>query len=137
MRGRALLDTGPLVALLHAGDQDHARCQQIFQEFQGQLLTTEPVLTEAMHLLRNLRKGPRACIDFILHGGAVLVPQSRDSLSECARLLAKYADLPMDFADATLVALASELQIQQVFTLDVRDFTIYRVGRKRFEIFPS
>ena len=132
-----LLDTGPLVALLHRGDRDHAHCAAAFEAFRGTLLTTEPVLTECMHLLGRLTGGPAACLAFFERGGAVLVPQTRDSLSRCGELMERYANVPMDFADATLVALAEETGVRRVFTLDRRGFGVFRASaRGRFEIVP-
>jgi predicted nucleic acid-binding protein len=53
-------------------------------------------------------------------------------------LLAKYADLPMDFADATLVVLAEDLDTSLVFTTDRSDFSVYRLkDRKAFRIVPD
>jgi hypothetical protein len=136
--GDALLDTGPLVALLNARDDDHDGCAAAFREFRGRLLTTEPVLAEAMHLLAPIRGGSGACIDFFAREGAVLVPQSSRSLQRAKTLLAKYDDVPMDFADATLVALAEEVNVSNVFTLDRRGFGVYRFRRNRsFSIFPA
>jgi uncharacterized protein len=135
--GDALLDTGPLVALLNARDHDHSRCVETFREFRGRLLTTEPILTEAMQLLAPIHGAGAACIDFFVRQAAVLVPQSAASLVRAKILLAKYDDVPMDFADATLVVLAEEVKMSQVFTLDRRGFSVYRFGRKRsFSIFP-
>jgi predicted nucleic acid-binding protein len=135
--GDALLDTGPLVALLNARDDDHGRCATVFREFRGRLLTTEPILTEAMYLLAPIRGGNGACIDFFARKGAVLVPQSSTSLLRAKDLLAKYDDVPMDFADATLVALADEVNVGKVFTLDRRGFGVYRFRRNRsFSIVP-
>lgn len=51
--------------------------------------------------------------------------------------MARFADLPMDFADATLVLLAEHLNTTWVFTLDRRDFGLYRVGRRAFRLIPS
>lgn len=51
-----------------------------------------------------------------------------------AELMGRYADLPMDYADATLVLVAERLRATRVFTRDRRDFGVYRVGRRRFEI---
>ncbi|MCP5110177.1 MAG: DNA-binding protein, partial [bacterium] len=71
-------------------------------------------------------------------GGAVLVPSTAGSLTRCQRLMAEYADLPMDFADATLVVLAEELGTDRVFTTDRRDFSVYRIdGREAFRIHPE
>jgi predicted nucleic acid-binding protein len=81
--------------------------------------------------------GSASCIDFILKGNVVLVPSTDVSLLRCRNLIEKYSDLPMDFADATLVVLAEELNTDVIFTVD-SDFGVYRIhGRKRFQVFPS
>lgn len=135
---RALLDTGALVAFLDRSESSHERCVRFFQEFAGRLLTTEPVLTEAVYLLGPSLKGQKAVIEFILSGGAALVPQSLESLSRAAALMEKYRDIPMDFADATLVALAEEMDIQEILTLDSRGFGGYRIrGKKPFTMRPD
>jgi predicted nucleic acid-binding protein len=90
-----------------------------------------------MQLLAPIRGAGAACIDFFARKAAVLVPQSAASLVRAKILLAKYDDVPMDFADATLVVFAEEVKVSQVFTLDRRGFSVYRLGRKRsFSIFP-
>ena len=67
----------------------------------------------------------------------LLIPSSQASLRRVAALMEKHRDLPMDFADATLVALAEESQFDQVFTLDRRGFSTYRLhGRKAFHVIP-
>ena len=79
-----------------------------------------------------------ACVDFFLSGGALLAPSSVTSVQRVRELLDKYADLPMDFADATLVGLAEELDCTSVFTADRTDFSVYRLkGRQPFRIVPS
>lgn len=127
---RALLDTGPLVALLHRDDRQHQWCVDSFESFRGVLLTTEAVLTEAMYLLAGIPGGQQACLEFFIRGGAVLVPATRGNLRRCQILMAKYGDVPMDFADSTLVSLAEEADIQEVFTLDRRGFDVYRIGKR-------
>jgi len=136
--GSVLLDTGPLVALLHADDRDHAASLEFFEGFRGTLLTTEAVLTEAVYLLGRVPGGADACLEFFLRGGATLFPQSRESLLRCKQLMARYADVPMDFADATLVTLAEDTGIEEIFTLDRRGFTVYRRERHgAFVIHPG
>ena len=133
-----LLDTGALVALLHSRDRDHARCAQVLEGFRGTLLTTEPVLSEAMYLLGRARGGRAACLEFFARGGATLIPQSRGSLLRCQALMTRYENVPMDFADATLVYLARRESLSTVFTVDHSDFNTYRIeGRKRFRVIPS
>lgn len=134
----ALLDTGVFVALLDRSERNHARCVAFLKTFRGQILTTEPVLAEALQLLAGSSIARRTCLDFVLRGGATLVPQSAESLSRAGALMDKYEDVPMDFADATLVALAEETGCQEVMTLDVRGFGVYRIhGRKPFAILPE
>lgn len=133
-----LLDTGPLVALLDSSEKNHERCVAFFKDFKGQLFTTEPVLTEVLYLLSPSIKGQKAGIEFILKGGAMLVPQSLESLRRGLELMEKYKNVPMDFADVTLVVLAEEMGITEIFTLDVKGFSIYRMhGRKAFRLWPE
>lgn len=132
-----LLDTGALVALLDRSEKQHDVCVKWFQEFEGQLLTTEPVLTETTYLLGPKAQNQVRSIDFILQEGAVLIPQSRDSLARAKKFMEKYSNVPMDFADATLVALAQETDVNEIFSLDHRGFQTYRLnGKKSFIIYP-
>lgn len=132
-----LLDTGPLVALLSTSDAAHARCKASFESFSGHLVTTEPILTEAMHMIRRARGAHEACLRFFLDGGGLLVPTNAARLRACSQLMSRYQNVPMDFADASLVALGDELGIGRVFTLDHRGFATYRWRKnRRFEIAP-
>lgn len=132
-----LLDTGALVALLDKSEKNHEACKVFFREFKGKFITTEPVLTEALYLLGPSVSAQKICIEFILRGGATLVPQSASSLVRAGELIGKYHDVPMDFADATLVTLAEETGSTEIFTLDRRGFTVYRIhGKKTFDITP-
>jgi len=115
--GELLLDTGPLVSLLDRSQNHHGACSDWFDGWKGEIVSTEAVLTEATHLLSGVAGGREACIDFFLSGGATLVPSDGSSLRRCRELLRQYRDVPMDFADATLVALAEELGTKKVFTL--------------------
>lgn len=133
-----LLDTVPLVAFLDRSERNHQRCVDFFKSYKGRLLTTEPVLTEAVYLLGPDFKNQKPAIDFILLGGAELLPLSPELLKRSCQLMSKYADVPMDFADATLVALAEERGITDIVTLDRKDFSVYRTSsRKAFMVFPE
>jgi len=95
------------------------------------------VLTEAMHLLGGHHEVALLCLDFFLRGAALLVPIDVRLMARCRELMDRYQDVPMDFADATLVALAEELKIGDIFTLDHRGFSTYRWNRtRRFTISP-
>jgi hypothetical protein len=133
-----ILDTGAFVALLDKSEKNHKRCVTFFKDYKGSVLTTEPVLTETIYLLGPSIKAQKHVIDFVLRGGATLIPQSVESLSRAAILMEKYKDIPMDFADATLVVLAEDIDIDEVFTLDLRGFNSYRLhGKRSFKIWPQ
>ena len=137
MPGELLLDTGALVGLLDRSQSVHESCVNFYSSWQGAVVTTEAVLTESIYLLSGVRNGSITCDDFVLNGGAVLVPSSGPSLKRCRSLLEKYSDLPIDFADATLIVLAEELNTDLVFTFD-RNFRIYRIrGKKPFRVLPD
>lgn len=138
MAGELLLDTGALVSLLDRSQSRHHEFVRYFSDWTAPVVSSDAVLTEATHVLGRISNGRRACLDFFLSGGAVLIPASTSSLRRCRELIEIYADLPMDYADASLVALAEELGTNLVFTTDVRDFTVYRPGpRRRFRIVPG
>lgn len=138
MAGELLLDTGALVSLLDRSQTHHEACRRFFDKWNGPVVSTEAVLTEATHLLASVDGGVTASLDFFLEGGAVIVPSTPASLKRVRVLLDKYADLPMDFADATLVVLAEELGTSLVFTTDRTDFAVYRVkDRKPFRVVPD
>lgn len=138
MAGELLLDTGALVSLLDRHQTHHGACTRAYAEWTGAVVSTEAVLTEATHLLARAKDGPVRCLDFFLFGGALLVPSSPAALKRARALMVKYADQPMDYADATLVALAEELNTRMVFTTDQNDFAVYRTkDRRAFTLIPE
>jgi uncharacterized protein len=124
-----LVDTGPLVALFDPKDVDHAGCHDVLREIEGALYTTEAVLTEVFHMLEPASKGAAGIKQFVLDGYLSLLALDQPRLIRCFEYMAQYQDLPMDFADATLVASAEALNARRVFTLDFADFGVYRVKR--------
>lgn len=137
MARELLLDTGPLVSLLDRSQSEHARCVAFWNTWRGPVIMTEAVLTEATHLLARARGGTAGCLRFVAKGGAVLLPTGRTRIERALELVETYADVPMDFADATLVAVAEELGTGLVFTLDRRGFETFRWNRRRsFTIYP-
>ena len=127
-----LVDTGPLVAILDRGDPWHSLVRERWSSISGQWVTTGAVITEAMHFLNPIPGGPRELLRFLQDAGVVVEDSfSRGLLAQAVSLMEKYADTPMDFADATLVVLAGELKADPVLTLDERGFRTYRHGRNR------
>ena len=137
MAAELLLDTGAFVALVDRSETRHLECVQALEDWSGPVVTTEAVLTETLYLLGPRWRPQEICFEFFLRGAFVLVPLSATSLKRGAALMKKYQDVPMDFADATLVALGEELDSNKVFTLDRRGFSVFRLNGKRpFEILP-
>src|SRR5437764_14186418 len=132
-----LLDTGPLVALLDRSEPDHDRVKSFMARLRGsRLLTTGAVVTEAFYLLSDLRDGPANLASF-LDASATEVRDafSPEALAAAVRLMSKYADVPMDFADATLVWIAELSGTDRILTLDRRGFSSYRPEKtRRFEL---
>jgi len=134
-----LADAGPLVALIDADEADHRVCRAVLGQLELPLLTTWPAFTEAMYLLSRAggAAGREALWRLVLTDRLRVLDLSRSAVERSAELMATYADLPMDLADATLVALAEESGTRRVFTLD-SDFQVYRLhGRQRFDVVPG
>ncbi len=137
MAAELLLDTGAFVALVDRSEERHADCVAALEQWSGLIVTTEAVLTETLYLVGPTWEAQHVCFEFFRRGAVALVPSSPASLQRVAALMSKYRDLPMDFADGTLVALGEEMETDQVFTLDRRGFGVYRLhGRKPFRIIP-
>ncbi len=132
----ALLDAGPLVALLDAADPEHDRVVTVFASWRGRLLTTGAVVNEAFHLLRYASSGAEKLVEFLEQTRTTVVDVfGFDDLRRIALMMKKYADCPMDFADATLVLLAEDREHETVLTLDERGFRAYRFrGSRRFRL---
>lgn len=124
-----LADTGPLVALFDPADGSHERCVEILKSIDEPLGTTVPVLTEALHLLGPASIGAQRLMEFIAAGGLILWFLGDEALSRCFELMIRYADRPMDLADASLVTMAEEERLRTVFTIDRSDFSAYRIRR--------
>ncbi len=133
-----LVDAGPLIALIHADDRHHARCVAALRRLTEPLGTVWPVLTEAMYLLNFSWKAQEALWEMLDRRVVVLLPLESEELSRMRELMKKYKDLPMDLADAALVAVAEREKIRRIFTLDRRDFEVYRPARLgRFILLPQ
>lgn len=125
-----LLDTGPLVAYLDASEPKHAEVSDLIDSFSGKLYTTSAVIGESMYFLSSVRHGPRFLAEFVAASGLLVYDLSGAvDLGEASRRMEKYANVPMDFADATLVILAERLGVFDILTLDRRGFSVYRSAR--------
>ncbi len=124
-----LVDTGPFVALFDPKDHEHQRCKGILQRIRENLSTTVPVLTEAFHMLAPGSQGADRLRDFVLRGGVSVWFMDDATIARAFELMERYANLPMDLADASLVTAAESLGTRKIFTIDFRDFSVYRIRR--------
>lgn len=128
-RVQILLDTGPLVAYLNPRDHHHEWAREKFSTVEAPLVSCEAVLTEACYMLRASPGGPIAVLEFAARALTFPFAVERE-LSSLQRLLTRYQDQPMSFADACMVRLSELFEECAVLTID-RDFTIYRRQGRR------
>jgi uncharacterized protein len=123
------IDTGYIYALLDPKDAWHTRAAALSNTAVDEgWITTWPVLTEASHLLTQ-RLGTEfaaGLLDDVADGSIALWEPPADGAARMAVLMRKYAQLPMDLADASLVLLAEHLGHGQILSTDLRDFKTYR-----------
>jgi uncharacterized protein len=132
-----LADAGPLIALIDRSDSYHQACRDVLRGITDPLGTVWPAFTEAMYLLRSSAEAQRALWDMLAVGGVTLMELDSRDCPRMRELMWKYRDLPMDLADAALVRVAERERIRRVFTVDRRDFELYRPQRMgRFQIVP-
>lgn len=124
-----LVDTGPLVALFDPQDAQHERCVAALKAIHEPIQTTVPVLTETFHMLGPDSTGSDRLRDFIAQDGLSIWFLDRAALTRAFELMERYADHPMDLADASLIVAAESLATRRVFTIDRKDFKTYRVRR--------
>ena len=126
------MDTGPLVAYLDGSDTAHAAVAARLDAFTGRVATTSSVVTEAMHFVGAAPDGPRFLVDLLAACETEVIDFTDPAgLPDLVSLMERYANVPMDFADATLVLLAEQLAAYDVLTLDRRGFSTYRTRNGR------
>ncbi|MBI2509155.1 MAG: PIN domain-containing protein [Betaproteobacteria bacterium] len=134
---RALVDTGAVVALVNRADRRHAAAVEWFRRFRGQLLTTEAAITETAYVLAASPAHLRAALLWFERARAagLLLVEPVSDYAALSRIIAQYASLPCDYADASLIALAERTGVTVIATVDQRDFSVYRLrGRRRFRV---
>lgn len=122
-----LTDSGYWLALANRKDRWHQRALSVSRQLNEELVITWPVLTETCHLLLK-RLGVTAQTRFLtqVERATTLFPLGFEHLERCRVLMAQYANLPMDLADASLVIAAEELGNGAILSTDQRDFQTYR-----------
>lgn len=127
-----LLDTGPIVAYLDKSDSHHALVRERINGIRGVPVTTAAVITETMFFLQDIIEGPTRAVEFLAQAQAEIFDAFTEArLTAATALMEKYRDTPMDFADASLVVAAAELNADRILTLDERGFRTYRYKRNK------
>jgi uncharacterized protein len=124
---RLIVDTGPLIGWFDTRDEYHALARQRLTGYSGELLSTWPVLGEVCAMLPERLVGN--FLRWVGAGGVTVVDLPTSALQGLADRIDKYADLPMDFADASLIWLSEHLGVLDVLTVDRKDFGVYRTAR--------
>jgi predicted nucleic acid-binding protein len=124
------LDTVAIVALLDRSERLHKRCVAAIGGISRPLITCEAVIAESCYLLRELPGAAEAVVENVNRGIFVIRFQLAQSAAAVHRILHKYRDMEIDFADACLIRLAEEVESGEILTLD-RDFRVYRWGRNQ------
>ena len=127
-----LVDAGPLIALVDANDQHHAECMAALKNMREPMATVWPPLTEAMYLLVDQPRAQESLWEMVERGALQLLALDSGDAPRIRELMRKYANRPMDLADAALLRVAEREGIRKIFTVDRRDFSVYRLhGRVR------
>jgi predicted nucleic acid-binding protein len=133
-----LIDTSALFALVRERDRWHQRCIDALQSARVPLVTTTAVLTETFYFALRTRGLMEHVWEYIRAGRIVIAPITDVDLPALEVLMRRYADRPMDFADATLVHVAEREGLRTILTIDHGDFETYRIGRNaKFRILPA
>jgi predicted nucleic acid-binding protein len=103
------------------------------------LVTSWPCFTEAMYFAQRAGGFPlqRVLWNYANPGVLSFHDPNEEDRSRMQALMQQYRSLPMDMADASLVATAEALNLRRVFTLD-SDFDVYRFrDRDPFDVAPD
>ncbi len=132
-------DASPLIALINEGDKNHQICVDILPSLSPPLITTCACFTEAMYLLGRYGGwlAQQELWGYVADNILFIHDHTSDELMRMRVLMEQYRDVPMDLADASLVAMIEVLNQREIFTLD-HDFYIYRLwGNQSFIVIPS
>ncbi|MGB0564147.1 MAG: type II toxin-antitoxin system VapC family toxin [Spirulinaceae cyanobacterium] len=133
-----LIDAGPLVAILSTQDDAHQLCVDTLKQLTPPLLTCWAVLTEVHWLLKRNKPAVRTLFTMIEGGLLQVVHLPVEATPWLRRYLLKYHDIGAQLADVSLCYLAETRNVNTIFTLDRRDFSIYRLkGNQVLKIIPA
>jgi len=126
---RILIDAGPFIALFDVDDNYHKSALEFFKKHQYRFISTLAVLTEASHMLDFNSASQQNFYEWVMYKGVIISDINQNDMPRLIELTQKYADIPMDFADATLVITAEKTGVMEIISFD-KDFDIYRLPGK-------
>jgi predicted nucleic acid-binding protein len=130
LHDRILIDAGPFIALFDSDDKHHKKIRNFLAKNKYCFISTLAVLTEVSHMLNFNIKAQQDFYEWVIYKGVIMGDINQHDIPRVSELTKKYSDLPMDFADATLVITAEKTGIRQIISLD-KDFDVYRLpGRE-------
>jgi predicted nucleic acid-binding protein len=123
------IDAGPFIALFDSSEKHHKLVREFLKQNPYRFISTLAVFTEVSHMLDFSVKAQREFYQWVMYKGVTISDINQNDMPRIVDLTDKYADLPMDFADATLVVTAEKTGIREIISLD-KDFDIYRLPGK-------
>jgi uncharacterized protein len=120
-----LIDAGPIIALFDRDDRYHNQIKDFLCRLEGRLVTTWAVVTEVMYMLDFNIHVQMDFLQWIRRNALNIAIMSGNEIIRVIELMEKYSYVPMDFADATLMAISESDKINEIITID-SDFHIYR-----------
>ncbi len=127
---KTLIDSGPIIALFDRSDNYHTKVLNFLQDYQGKLITSLAVVTEVSHMLDFNLNVQIDFLKWIELGGLEIYNISQNDIANIREMMQKYIDIPMDFADASLMYIANRENIKDIVSID-SDFDIYRTLKKQ------
>ena len=124
-----LIDAGPLIALFDSSEKHHRGIRTFLKEHPYRYVSTVAVFTEVSHMLDFSAAAQRDFYNWVMYKGVIIGDVNQNDMLRLVELTEKYSDIPMDFADATLVITAEKTGIREIISLD-SDFDIYRLPGK-------
>ncbi|MCL2174678.1 MAG: PIN domain-containing protein [Treponema sp.] len=133
MHDKILIDAGPLIALFDHDDNHHDQIKAFLFKYQYGFISTLAVFAEVSHMLDFSTQAQQDFYKWTMYKGVIISDINQNDIPRIAELTKKYEDLPMDFADATLVVTAEKTGLREIISLD-KDFDIYRLpGREKIK----
>jgi uncharacterized protein len=128
---RCLIDAGPIIALFDKDDKFHGSIKEFLKGYEGFLYTTWPVITEVLHMLDFSVDTQINFLKWIKRGALDVKQINIEDISRIIDLSEKYSDVPMDFADASLIIVSESENIKEIISID-SDYYIYRNIRNEY-----